>query len=94
MHSIVLLSDSSDMFTQFCIKDLAADEKRIREFVDNSLMLVTALQPKIGYDKAAEIAHKAWHDGTTLLEATKKLGYLTEAEFKELVQPKLMTAPK
>jgi fumarate hydratase class II len=94
MHSIVLLSDSSLMFTQFCIKELAADEKRIREFVDNSLMLVTALQPKIGYDKAAEIAHKAWHEGTTLLEATKKLGYLTEAEFKELVQPKLMTVPK
>jgi len=94
MHSIILLSDSSQMFTQFCIKDLAADEKRIQEFVNNSLMLVTALQPKIGYDKAAEIAHKAWHDGTTLLEATIALGYLTEAEFKQLVQPRLMTTPQ
>jgi fumarate hydratase class II len=94
MHSIILLTDSSEMFTKFCVKDLAADKKRIQEFVDNSLMLVTALQPTIGYDKAAEIAHKAWHDGTTLWEATQSLGYLTESEFKTLLQPKLMTSPK
>jgi len=94
MHSLELLSDAMHMFTQFCIQDLAADEKRIREFVDNSLMLVTALAPKIGYDKAAEIAHKAWHEGTTLWEATKNVGCLTESEFKELMQPEKMIGPK
>ena len=57
-------------------------------------MLVTALAPKIGYDKAAEIAHKAWHDGTSLLEACLQLGYLTESEFKETVRPELMVNPQ
>ncbi len=93
MHSITLLSESSDMFTQFCIKDLRADEKRIAEYVDHSLMLVTALAPKIGYDKSAEIAHKAWHDGTSLLTACLDLGYLSQDEFKQLVQPAMMTEP-
>lgn len=93
MHSITLLSESSDMFTQFCIKDLEADKKRIAEFVDNSLMLVTALAPKIGYDKSAEIAHKAWHDGTSLLTACLDLGYLSQDEFKQLVRPETMTEP-
>ncbi len=93
MHSIILLSESSDMFTQFCIKDLAADEKRIASCVDNSLMLVTALAPKIGYDKSAEIAHKAWHDGTSLLTACLELGYLSQDEFKQLVKPEKMTEP-
>jgi fumarate hydratase class II len=93
MHSITLLSESSDMFTQFCIKDLKADKKRIAEFVDNSLMLVTALAPKIGYDKSAEIAHKAWHDGTSLLTACLDLGYLSQDEFKQLVRPETMTEP-
>lgn len=93
MHSITLLSESSDMFAQFCIKDLQADEKRIAEYVDNSLMLVTALAPKIGYDKSAEIAHKAWHDGTSLLTACLDLGYLSQDEFKQLVRPESMTEP-
>ncbi len=56
-------------------------------------MLVTALAPKIGYDKAAEIAHKALHEGTTLLEACLALGYLTEKEFHELVRPEKMIGP-
>ncbi len=93
MHSITLLSESSEMFTQFCIKDLKADEKRIAECVDNSLMLVTALAPKIGYDKSAEIAHKAWHDGTSLLTACLDLGYLSQDEFKQWVRPETMTEP-
>lgn len=93
IHSIRLLADSMQMFTEFCVKELTADEKRIRSFVDNSLMLVTALAPKIGYDKSAEIAHKAWHDGTSLLEACLSLGYLSENEFKELIQPEKMTEP-
>lgn len=93
LQSVNLLTDSMNMFREFCIHDLQADEKRIHELLENSLMLVTALSPKIGYDKSAEIAHKAWHDGTTLLEACLALGYLSENEFRELVKPELMTEP-
>lgn len=93
MHSVTLLTESSHMFTQFCIHDLEADEKCIKEYVDNSLMLVTALAPKIGYDKSAEIAHKAWHDGTSLLTACLELGYLSRDEFNQWVRPETMTEP-
>ncbi|OGT37503.1 MAG: fumarate hydratase, class II [Gammaproteobacteria bacterium RIFCSPHIGHO2_12_FULL_37_14] len=94
MNSVRLLTDSSAMFNQYCIKDLKADEKVINQSVENSLMLVTGLAPKIGYDKAAEIAHKAWHDGTSLLQACLALGYLSEDEFKKYVNPKSMLGPK
>ncbi|HVY53616.1 MAG TPA: class II fumarate hydratase, partial [Gammaproteobacteria bacterium] len=93
LNSVTLLTDSMHMFTEFCIKDLEADEKQIHESVEKSLMLVTCLAPKIGYDKAAEIAHKAWHDGTTLLEACLSLGYLSEKEFRENVRPEKMVGP-
>lgn len=93
LHSIRLLTDTMHMFTIHCIHDLKVDEKRIRHSVENSLMLVTALAPKIGYDKSAEIAHKAWHEGTSLLEACLALGYLTETEFKDSVRPETMTEP-
>jgi fumarate hydratase class II len=92
-HSIDILADSMRMFSAFCIKDLEADEKQINNSVHNSLMLVTALAPRIGYDKSAEIAHKAWHDGTSLLEACLALGYLSENEFKGLVKPETMIGP-
>jgi len=91
LHSITLLSDSMRMFKEFCIDGLKADEDRIQAFVNNSLMLVTALAPRIGYDKSAEIAHKAWHENTSLLDACLSLGYLSEKEFKEFVKPELMT---
>ncbi len=94
LHSVQLLTDSSRMFRLFCIDDLVADERRIKFFVDNSLMLVTALGPKIGYDKSAEIAHKAFHENTTLLAACLALGYLSEEEFKEYVKPEKMTQPQ
>src|SRR3990167_5618348 len=94
MNSIRLLTDSSRMFNKYCVKDLKADERAINESVHRSLMLVTALAPKIGYDKAAQIAHKAWHDGTTLLEACLALGYLNEKEFKEYVRLELMVGLK
>jgi fumarate hydratase class II len=94
LHSVRILSDAMHMFTIHCVKDLKADKRRINEFVHNSLMLVTALAPKIGYDKAAEIAHKAFHDGTNLLEACLALGYLTESEFKELARPETMVGPR
>lgn len=94
LHSVKLLTDSMRMFRLYCVNELIADEKRIRQYVDNSLMLVTALAPKIGYDKAAEMAHKAHHEGTSLLEACLSLGYLSEKEFKELMRPELMVGPK
>ncbi len=94
MQSINILSDAMNMFNLYLVKDLAADERRIKQGLDNSLMLVTALNPKIGYDKAAEIAHKAWHEDKSLLDACLELGYLTEAEFKALVKPEKMTKPE
>lgn len=93
LHSVRLLADAMRMFTQFCIKDMKVDERRVNEFVHNSLMLVTALAPKIGYDKSAEIAHKAFHEGTSLLDACLKLGYLSEKEFRETVHAEKMTGP-
>lgn len=94
MHSTQLLSDACLLFNKYCVKELEADKKAIDQSVHNSLMLVTALAPSIGYDKAAEIAHTAFHDGTTLLEACLKLGYLSESAFKEAVKPELMLGPK
>ncbi len=94
MQSLRLLADASRLFNKYCVKDLQANEKMINDSVNHSLMLVTALAPKIGYDKAAEIAHKAWHDGTSLLEAALALGYLSEKEFKEWVRPELMLGSK
>jgi fumarate hydratase class II len=94
MNSVRLLTDSAKMFSKYCVQGLEADERAINESVHNSLMLVTALAPKIGYDKSAEIAHKAWHDGTSLLTACLALGYLTEKEFKELARPETMVGPK
>jgi len=93
LNSARLLADASHMFRTFMVNDLQVDEKRVRESVNNSLMLVTALTPKIGYDKSAEIAHKAFHDGSSLLEACLALGHLSEEEFRVLMRPELMTEP-
>jgi fumarate hydratase class II len=93
LHSIELLTDACRSFREHCVEGLTADKARIAEHVANSLMLVTALAPQIGYDKAAQIAKKAHHEGTNLREATLALGYLTGDEFDELVRPERMTAP-
>jgi fumarate hydratase class II len=93
LHGIRLLADGTRSFRQHCVEGLEADRARIDEHVTNSLMLVTALTPRIGYDKSAEIAKKAHHDGSTLREAALSLGYLTEAEFDELIRPESMTRP-
>jgi fumarate hydratase class II len=69
------------------------EEGKIKEYVQNCLMLVTALSPRIGYDKSAEIAHVAYVDRSSLREATVKLGYLTGKEFDDLVRPENMTHP-
>ncbi|OGT54632.1 MAG: fumarate hydratase, class II [Gammaproteobacteria bacterium RIFCSPHIGHO2_12_FULL_42_10] len=93
MQSIRLLTDTCVMFNRYCVKDLAANEMVIQNYVNHSLMLVTALAPKIGYDKAAQIAHKAWHEHISLLEACLALGYLDEKTFKEIVRPETMLGP-
>lgn len=93
LNSVRLLSDACRSFTDHCIVGMQLERDRIRENVANSLMLVTALTPQIGYDKAAEIAHKAHHDHSSLRAAALKLGYLTEKEFDELVRPEKMTHP-
>ena len=90
LHSAVLLADSCRNFREFCIEGLEPDRARIEELVGRSLMLVTALTPKIGYDKAAEIAKTAHHQGTTLKAVALELGYLTEAEYDEAVVPAKM----
>jgi fumarate hydratase class II len=93
LHGIELLADASRSFREHCVEGLQADRERIDEHVANSLMLVTALTPRIGYDKAAEIAKKAHKDGTTLRAAALALGYLDGAEFDALMQPEAMTRP-
>jgi fumarate hydratase class II len=93
LHAIELLSDACHSFREHCVEGLQADRERIDEHVTNSLMLVTALTPRIGYDKAAEIAKKAHKDGTTLRAAALALGYLDAAEFDALMRPEAMTRP-
>ncbi|MDP9300445.1 MAG: class II fumarate hydratase [Actinomycetota bacterium] len=90
LHSTVLMGDVCRSFREFCVEGLEADRSRIEDLVHRSLMLVTPLTAKIGYDKAAEIAKKAHHDGTTLKEAALALGYLTEAGYDEAVVPEKM----
>ena len=93
MHSIQLLSDVVRSFTEHCVVGIRADEKRIRELMERSLMLVTALAPKIGYDNAAKVAKSAHARGTTLKEEAVRLGFVAGEEFDRLVQPDKMTHP-
>jgi fumarate hydratase, class II len=93
LNSVRLLADVCRSFVDHCVLGMELDLARIEQNVNNSLMLVTALSPKIGYDKAAEIAHTAHHEHTSLRAAALKLGYLTEKEFDELVKPENMTHP-
>jgi len=94
LESIRLLADAMRSFQHYCIDDLAANEARIRELLNNSLMLVTALSPRIGYDKAAAIAKTAHKNGTTLREEAVRLGYVTPDDFDALVRPEAMLAPE
>jgi fumarate hydratase, class II len=93
LQSVRLLADASRSFTDNCVLDIRADESRIRELMQRSLMLVTALAPKIGYEKAATIAKTAHLNGTTLREEAIRLGFLSGAEFDRLVRPERMTRP-
>jgi fumarate hydratase class II len=93
MHSIQLMSDVARSFTEHCVEGIRADEKRIRELMERSLMLVTALAPRIGYDNAAKVAKSAHARGTTLKEEAVRQGFVSAAEFDRLVQPAKMTHP-
>jgi fumarate hydratase class II len=93
LQSIRLLADAARSFTDNCVVGIRANEARIRELMERSLMLVTALAPKIGYERAAEIAKAAHAKGTTLREEAIRLGYVSAAEFDRLVRPAKMTRP-
>ena len=93
LQSINIMADSSKGFANYCVKGIKADRKRIKSLLDNSLMLVTALSPKIGYDNAAKIAKLAHKNGTTLKEEAIKSGLINEKEFLKIVNPKRMVAP-
>jgi len=93
LQSIRLLADAVRSFTDNCVAGIRADEVRIANLMQRSLMLVTALAPKIGYDKAAKIAKTAHNRGSTLREVAIELGFLSGAEFDRLVQPRRMTRP-
>jgi fumarate hydratase class II len=93
LASTRLLADGMRHFEEHCARGIEARTDRIAELLDRSLMLVTALAPHIGYDKAAGIAHKAHHEGTTLREAALALGYVTADEFDRWIDPGAMTRP-
>jgi fumarate hydratase class II len=84
------LADGCRSFEEHCVRGIEADEGRIRELVERSLMLVTALSPHIGYDRAAEIAKKAHREGSTLREAALGLGYVSAQDFDRWVRPEAM----
>ncbi len=94
LQSINIMSDSAKTFGLYCIKGIKADKKRIKHLLNNSLMLVTALAPKIGYDQAANIAKMAHKNGTTLKEEVIKAGLLEEKEYDKVMSPIKMTKPK
>ena len=93
LHSVDLMTDACQRFTEFCVEGLEPDYDQIRQHLENSLMLVTALNPQIGYDKAAEVAKKAHKERSTLRESAIALGYLTGEEFDAAVRPDEMTHP-
>ena len=94
LQSIEIMSDSSKTFAMYCVKGIKADKKRIKKLLNNSLMLVTALAPKIGYDKAAFIAKTAHKNGTTLKQEVIKAGLINEKEYDKIMDPLKMTRPK
>ncbi len=93
-ESISLLTEVAESFSKNAVDGLEANEKKIKENLNKSLMLVTALAPEIGYEKSAEIAKKALKDNITLKESANSLGYLSEQDFDNLVKPEEMVSPK
>jgi fumarate hydratase class II len=93
LHSVTLITDACHGYVEYMINGIEVDREKVDWYVKNSLMLVTALAPKVGYDKAAQIAHTAHIDKSSLLEAALKLGYLTREEFDLVMKPEKMTKP-
>jgi fumarate hydratase, class II len=93
LSSVVLLADGCTNFRKYMIEGIEPNRKKIAEYLDRSLMLVTALTPVIGYDKASQIAHHAMEHDLTLKAAALQLGFVSEAEFDRVVDPKLMVRP-
>ncbi len=93
LHSVELLADACNSFVEHCVRGIHANRETIDRYVHNSLMLVTALAPKIGYDNAAKVAKTAHKEHISLREAAVKLGFVTAAEFEALVKPEDMTHP-
>jgi fumarate hydratase class II len=93
LQSIRLVADAAVSFADHCVVGIRANESRIDELMHRSLMLITALVPKIGYDKAAQVAKAAHAAGTTLREEALRLGYVTAEEFDRLVRPDQMVRP-
>jgi fumarate hydratase class II len=93
MHSITIITDGCANFRKYLVEGTEPNLKKISEYVNNSLMLVTALAPVIGYDKASKIAHHAMDNDLTLKAAALELGFVTEAEFDQVVDPKKMVTP-
>jgi fumarate hydratase class II len=94
LRSIRLLADACDSFTEHCVTGIAANRERIADLVERSLMLVTALSPHIGYDKAAEIAKRAHKEGMSLREAALASSYVTAEQFDRWVRPEQMIGPE
>jgi len=94
LQSIKLIADSCESFNNNCAVGIEPNAENIHKNLTNSLMLVTALNPHIGYDNAAKVAKKAYKEGTTLKEAAVALGLLTEKEFDAKVRPEKMIGPK
>jgi len=94
LHSTMLIADACEGFRKYCVDGIVPNREKLAETVARSLMLVTALSPHIGYDKAAKVAKKAHADGSTLKEAAVTLGYLSAAEFDRLVRPEKMLGPE
>ena len=94
LQSIHIMSDSVKSFSKFCVRGLKADKKRIKNLLDNSLMLITALSPVLGYDNAAKIAKRALKNNTTLKEEVIKTGLISEKQYNKIVDPRKMVRPK
>jgi fumarate hydratase class II len=93
LHSIRLLSDGCRNFRQFCVEGMTADEGAIAATIERSLMLVTALSPAIGYDRAAQVAHHALEHGQSLREAVLELGWVSAEDYDRIVVPRKMVQP-
>jgi fumarate hydratase class II len=93
LHSVLLLADGCRSFLEHCVVGIEPNRAQIQKHLESSLMLVTALNPKIGYDNAAKVAKKAHKEGTTLREACLALGLLSGEEFDQIVRPEKMIGP-